>query len=57
MHRAGPFSLRFPDRLTLLQVSVPLTGCSFPYTGMYTVELFCHNQFVYDTTLHLFELG
>jgi hypothetical protein len=57
VYRAGPFTVRFPDRLTLLQVSVPLAGCSFPYPGVYTVELFCHNQFVCDTTLHLLELG
>jgi hypothetical protein len=57
VYRTSPMGLRFPDRTTSLQVAVHLTRCTFPYPGVYTVELFCHNQFVCDTTLQLLEPG
>lgn len=57
VHGSARFDLRFPDRLTLVQLSIVLSRCVFPYSGLYTVELFCHNQFICDTTLHLLEPG
>ncbi|MFO0851578.1 MAG: hypothetical protein U0871_23910 [Gemmataceae bacterium] len=57
IYRSDPYPLRFTDRLTALQVSLVLTRCVFPYPGLYTVELFCHNQFMCDTTLHLLGPG
>jgi hypothetical protein len=54
---AEPLSLHFPDRLKIVQMSTVLTRCVFLYPGMYTVELFCHNQFVCDTALLLNPTG
>jgi hypothetical protein len=48
-------ALRFPYRVTLLQLSATLARCVFPHPGLYTVELFCHNQFVCDTTVRLIQ--
>jgi hypothetical protein len=57
VYHSGRFTLRFSDRLAVRQLSAVLSRCTFPYPGLYTVELFCHNQFVCDTTLRLIEPG
>lgn len=51
VHYSGRFVAPFRDRVSVTRVSVVLAGCVFPHPGLYAVELFCHNQFVCDTTL------
>ena len=57
VYHFGGFTFHFPDRLVVVQSTLVLARCTFPYSGLYTVELFCHNQFVCDTTLRLLESG
>jgi hypothetical protein len=46
-------NLNFPSRTTLMQLAVTLEGCRFPEPGLYTLDLYCHNTWVCDTTLAL----
>lgn len=46
-------SVRFPDRLSALNVVVAVEGVRFDAPGVYVVSLFCHNQWVCDTTITL----
>ena len=45
--------LTFPDRETLVNMVVTMTGVSFPQSGLYLVELLLDNQWVADTTVEL----
>jgi hypothetical protein len=47
-------TLRFPTRTTLMQLALTVENVRFPGTGVYVVDLFCHNEWVCDTivTLH-----
>jgi hypothetical protein len=57
VYGSGRLTLQFPDRLTVVQLAIAMSRCSFPYSGLHTVELFCHNQFMCDTTLQLIGSG
>lgn len=55
MNTRGTHIVRFPDRHTLRQFALTIQGCRFPYPGLYTVQLFCDNTPVCDTTVRLLE--
>ncbi len=46
-------TLHFPDRTTAVKVVMNIIGCEFPQPDLYTVELFCDNTWVADTTVLL----
>jgi hypothetical protein len=48
-------TLTFPDRTTIVQLAMDIRGCPFPEPDLYTVELFCDNEWVADTTIRLEE--
>jgi hypothetical protein len=53
VHTSNTHTVRFPDRTTLVRFVLTIPGCRFPYPGLYTVELMCHNTLVCDTTILL----
>jgi hypothetical protein len=53
VHTTHTRTLQFRDRTALVQLAFAIEGCRFPYPGLYTVELFCHNTPVCDTTVRL----
>src|SRR5262249_4661474 len=55
IRRTEPGHVTLPNRLTIVQVVVNISGCVFPRPGIYLVELFCNNVWVCDTTLRLRE--
>jgi hypothetical protein len=52
-----PRPLHFPDRDTVLQLSLGIDRCPFNQPGVYLVELYCDNVWVCDTRLLLHEAG
>jgi len=50
-----PRPLQFPDRQTVIQVSLLVERCRFDWPGVYLVELYCNNAWVCDTRLVLIE--
>ena len=53
IHTTVVQTLRFPNRMTLMQLALTVEGVHFPEAGVYIVELFCHNTWVCDTTFTL----
>jgi hypothetical protein len=51
VHTTETNVLSFPDRLTVIQFALTIERCRFPAPGLYSVELFCHNTWVTETTL------
>jgi hypothetical protein len=45
--------LLFPDRVSVVQLSMAIEQCTFPKSGVYLVQIFCDNKWVCDTTLLL----
>lgn len=55
VRRTDEPSITFPNRTTMIQVAMTVTRTTFPYPGVYFIELFCNNTWVCDTRLLLYE--
>jgi hypothetical protein len=53
IHTTNVNRLTFPDRTTTIQLAMRIERCTFPAPDVYTIELFCDNQWVADTSLLL----
>ena len=45
--------LVFPNRDTIVRLAVTIEGCPFPRPGLYSVAIFCDNQWVCDSVVRL----
>jgi len=57
VHTTTTHILSFPNRMSVVQMALSIEGIQFAQPGVYTVELFCDNVWVCDTTLSLREVS
>ncbi len=53
VHTTNVNHLRFHNRQLTVQLAMRIEECTFPEPGVYSIELFCDNQLVSDTTILL----
>ncbi len=45
--------VRFPNRTAVVQIAMTIERLRLPEPGLYVIDLFCHDAWVCDTTIHL----
>jgi hypothetical protein len=53
IRRSADRTIRFVDRVSIIQVVMTLDDVLFSEAGVYVVSLFCHNTWVCDTAVTL----